>query len=678
MDSRTLRLLVIVGVVLGAVGAGLGATGFINPAPVSDGVPLGAPNGLYVTVEGDTDIGLANFTAGNDTVVVETTDGNATVQAGGPADVTLAATEITGTWTNATTIRASLNPIRIDPEDKTAITVGGGIEHVGYKDAGAIAADDGTVDFYYGGAKTLFAAPQVVTIQNGTEFFYGGRNGTSRVTIHGAPPDTQLGAVDVNNNTLLDIATSDSNGEITFDALRYGKHTVALVTGDRPELSNPSPTSDLDSEPGQLSIDVDDPDFDADSVTVNITLDGSQIHTETLNSAGTVTTSIPSSGTTGGEHVWTVEATDQYGNTRTETYSYRVPDTLFIRNETNASQLIDSPVTVDVSFFTQTGVVTRSATNGTVNLTGLPVGGDFVADVDASESNYTERTAYIQSIYQQQTVYLLNTNVTDTIESRFVLEDPTGQFGAETVLFVEKPINATNSTTYQTVAADEFGVEGVTATLQQGQRYRLRVQNQQGVTQVVGPYRADVSETVTVRPGTPTINIDNVTNGWGADATLDNRTLSYRYEDRDDETDQLDVSIYRRGDPDRLLVDNETFFDVSNVSNTITLNATEKKQTWVVRFEADRGDETVTKEKLVSNRPDVLPDLGRNWRLISGILLLFLSAGAFSLLNAKVGAVVVAAEGGLLWWIGWLEGATTGVLVVLALFIAVVAQLYDR
>lgn len=661
MDRDTYRILLLVGVMLGAAGSGFAAsiaidTGYDNPADTSDGVPLGAPNGLYVTVEGNTSIGLEQFINGSDTVVIVTDDGNATIQASGNADVAIAASEITGTWTNATDINASLNPVTIDPEDKTPATAGGGIERLSYKDASAVAADDGQADFYYGGS-----------------------SGQSRVTIEGAPADTQLGAVDAQSGALLDIATSDANGQITFDQLDNSNHTVLLQTSESASFGSPSPTGDLDADPSQISVNVSDADFDSgDTATVTITLDGTQIHSETISSDSTVTTAIPTNGTTGGEHTWTVEATDSYGNTRTETYNYRVPDILNIRNETAPSQLISSPVTVDVSFFTNTGVVTRSTSNGTLNLTGLPVGGEFIVSADASDSDYTSRTAFIQSIYQQQNIYLLNTNTTETIDARFELEDPTGQFSSSTVIFVEKPINRSGSTTYQTVAADEFGAEGVTATLQKGQRYRLRVQNDQGTSQIIGPYRAEVSETVTVRPGTPTIGIGELTDGWGANADLTNDTLSYRYSDPNQETDQVKVTIYRRGDPDDLLVSNETFFDVGNVSNQITLNKTQKKQSWVVRFEADRNADTNVKEIVVSNRPDVLPDIASEWRVITGVLLLLLSAGAFSLLNAKVGALVVATEGGLLWWIGWLEGVTTGVLVVLAMFVAVIVNLYDR
>jgi len=95
-----------------------------------------------------------------------------------------------------------------------------------------------------------------------------------------------------------------------------------------------------------------------------------------------------------------------------------------------------------------------------------------------------------------------------------------------------------------------------------------------------------------------------------------------------------------------------------------------------VVFVADRNGETNIIRQQVGNNPDFVPELSREWRLISGILLLILSAGAFSLLNAKVGVVVISLEGGILWWTGWLAGATTGVLVVISLMIAVAVNIY--
>lgn len=753
MQKRTLQALVLVGVLL--LSAGLGVAVFEGNTPTED-VPLGAPNGLYVTVGGTTDTNLQNFTAGSDTVVVETDAGNMTVQAAGEANITVAAAEIEGEWTNASSISAANNEITIRPDDKPAATVGGDIERFRYRQPTSVAADDGTVDF-----------------------FYGGSSGTSVVEIPGAPADTQLGAIDADSNEVLDVTTSDATGRVRFTSLTNSDHNVQLQTSDGgpslddtsmsptgddlryenqtlsidvsdpdlpsdnitlewyvdgtkrnttsvgsagtatatvgpladgdhdwyvvatdaygqsdtsttktfnidhhdPVITDADPTGLQSSEPADVSAQINDTDFakDGDSLTVEFTIDGSVVDTQTVNSNGTYSATIPQSGQTGGDHSWSVQVDDDYGQTVTESYTYSVPDEIVIRNETDHSEILSNIGTVEIRFFGTNEIYTRSTDDGRLNMTGLPVNQNFIVTVQPPDGTvYGDRTVYIQSIYQQQAVYLLNTTKYENVTSRFQLDDPTGQFGSETVLFIEKPINVSGNTQYQTIVADEFGAEGVTATLEEGERYRLRVRSDSGVTQVVGPYRADVSETVTVRPGTPQIDIGSLEDGWAANAELNNRTLTYRYSDPDDETSKLKVVIYRRGHPDRLLVPNETYYDLGNVSSTVTLNESESKQQWVVRFEAERNGDTNVVERGVGNRPDFVPELSDEWRLISGILLLLLSAGAFSLLNAKVGVTVIALEGGILWWTGWLTGATSGVLVVISLMIAIAVNIFSR
>jgi hypothetical protein len=259
-----------------------------------------------------------------------------------------------------------------------------------------------------------------------------------------------------------------------------------------------------------------------------------------------------------------------------------------------------------------------------------------------------------------------------------VLDDPTGEYSSQSVVYIEKPVNTTSgTTTYQIIIADEFGVEGVTAELQEGRRYRIRVENQAGETQIVGPYRADTSETVNVEPGPPSINLNDYSKGWAADATLNNRTLEYLYSDPEGKTSELTVWIHQRGDTSNQLVTNTTYTNPTNVSASHILSATEKNKTWAVNFLIDRDGEEFTVTTYVSNRPGVLPDLSREWRLIAGIGLLLLLAAAFSVLNAPVGAVIVSLVGGTMWWLGFLDGVTTGVMVVLALFVSALGHIYS-
>ena len=468
---------------------------------------------------------------------------------------------------------------------------------------------------------------------------------------------------------------TDANGVATFDDMTNSEHTVYLKTGGaNPILENPVPNGNVSTQPSEFSVKVTDDDFPGDNVSVAFFYEGSKIDTVYTQSDGRVnTTNVPS--ISSGTHDWSVVATDENGNKDTINATVGLPGTLYIRNETNASELIDNPVNVTVAFQNGTVVTTRRTSDGTIDMTGLPTT-DFLVTVNASQ-DYYQRVVYFQSIIGEQSVYLLNKSY-PAIESRFVLDDPTGQFPPSSYLIVKKPMNRSGTNKYRTIYSDKFGTEGVTVDLEANQRYQISIRNPSGTVQQVGPYRADVGETVTVSPGTPTIQIGEYEDGWGAAAEINNRTLEYRYSDPDNETTAVTVYIHEKGNTSKQLQPNTTFYDLGNFSGVETLSKNESEKTWVVNFVVDRDNEEFSVRKEVANRPDLLPEFSPEWRLIIGIVILFVSAGIFSILNGGVGGVIVALEGGLMWWSGWLEGATIGPAVVLALFVAVLAHLYSR
>jgi len=652
---RGMAVWILVCFLLGATIAGA-AVHLTNSSSASGTTPIGTSNGFYVYVTGDKQIDLRDPQSLSSTVNVITESGNATFYSAGPSNLTVDVDDLTGQWTNVTNVDADPDAIQIDPADKPVVWIGQEIDSFAY--TGSYGVDDGTVDFVYSGT-----------------------SGVSEVTIQGVPTNQQLAAVDANTGDILDAATSDSNGLIIFDSLTNSQHNVLLQTVDfeGPTLSNPSPTGGQTSEPSTISIDVNDTEFDqGDTVDVTIELDGSQIHTTTISSNQTVSASIPASGKTSGQHDWRVNATDSFGETAIESYSYSVPDTLYVRNATNHTQLIKTPISVDGTFFGTDAIFERNGiTDGTISMNGLPVTDDYIVEVVPSNENLTTRSLYLDSIFQQESIYLLNTSAYPTVETRFTLDDPTGEYGPQSVLFIQRPINISGSTNWQTVHSDEFGAEGVTSTLEEGQRYRIRVRNNEGDEQLIGPYRADVSETVTVQPGTPSVSIDNFEEGWGANAVLDNRTLQYRYSDPAQETDSVTVWIHEKNNQTNRLQANQTYFDLGNFSASASLTQNESEKTWVVNFIVDRNGEEFVKRVEVSNRADVFPGLPDPWGPIIGIGLLLMLAGAFSILNAKTGAVVVASVGGVLWYIGLMGGATSAAGIVLGLFVAVLAQLYS-
>lgn len=613
----------------------------------SDGTVLTAPSGPSVTLVGNTDIAT---TSGGDTNVVRwnTTAGNASFESQGSADATINKDDLTGTWTVVTAIDATSNDLTINPGDKQPVTVGGDIDSIEFRDP---QLDDGDVDFVY-----------------------AGDSGTSTVTVQGLTADTQVRAVDTDTGDVLDISTTDSNGQATF-SMENSEHSVELQTGaGSPILSDPQPDGNVSTQPSEFSVYVEDSDFPGDTVDVEFFYEGSSIDNVSTSSDGRVSTSnVPQIAS--GVHEWSAVATDSNGNQDIINATVGIPGTLYIRNETAPDELVDSPVEVTVSFENGTAVETITTTDGTVNMSGLPTT-DFIVTAEAS-SDYYQRTVYFQSIIGDQSVYLLNQSISAT-ESRFVLDDPTGEYPDSSFLIIKKAINRSGENKYRTIYSDRFGTEGVTADLESDERYQISIRSPNGQVQYIGPYRADVAETITVQPGTPTIELDDYEDGWAAAAELNNRTLEYRYDDPENETTQLTLWIHEKGNTSNRLRPNATFYDLGAMSGTYTLNANNSKKTWVVNYVVDRGNEEFTIQKEVSNRPDLVPDLSSEWRLIIGISMLLVSAGIFSMLNAALGGVIVSIEGGILWYIGWLEGATSGAAVVIALFVSVLVHLYSR
>jgi hypothetical protein len=653
VSRRRLRIAFVIGIVMAVVAAPVVGQVLSGLIATSGTIPMQTNSGVTVNVAGASDMAGSDFPYDN-TVDVNTDQGNITVSGNDPANVSIAASDITGDFTNTTNLDVA-NTTTLNPEDKEKITVEGQTTELAWSD---YAPDDGSTDV-------------VISGPDGT---------SSTVYLYNLPASTTISLVNKSTGATVAVADTNSNGRASFD-IDHSTQNLVLQENDQsaiPEQSNPSPTGNLDTEPSQLSIDVDDDDFPSDNVTVTIDLDGSQIHQETITSASTVAASIPSSGKTGGSHSWTVNTTDKYGNERIEQYNYAVPDTLYIRNETNAFELVDDPVNVSITAIgsdDQT-IVEKTTDTGTVDLTGLPISQPIVVELKPSQ-NYTDRVIYFREgeIYEQQDAYLLNTTYT-TIESRFVLNDPTGSFDEQSVLYVSKAINQSGTLAFRTIHADKFGVEGVTVTLQSDERYRVKVVAQDGTAQDLGPYRSDASETVEVSPSAPGVEYDVQNKNWGYGATLDNRTLSWSYYDNTNETDSLTIYIHERNNESNQLVANETYLNLGNASGQYILTENESEKTWTVNFIVDRGGEEKTYAEHVYNQLSLFGNMDDGWKNVfaAGILILF--AGSLSVLNVGVGAVVFGIASGILWFIGMLSGVTTGAAVVIYLFVALGLYIY--
>ena len=651
MNRRTFRILLAVGVILGAMSGIVLAVTLSNSVQTSGTIPLGHPDGADVFVHGGATMDLSDFTE-PDRLILNTTDGNFSAYSNGATELHVhPGTNMTGTWTNVTQVTAGGTWIEVYPVDKPRIDVRGDVNAFSLSDSYEV--DDGEIDAYY----------------EGTD------GGTVSAKFYGLVPDTDIVAIDPNTNLILDQQQTDANGDVTLN-MPSSSHSVELQTysAAAPTLSNPQPEGLLQSEPSQISIDVEDDEFSqGDSVTVTFTLDGTQIDQQTVSSPGTVSTSVPSDGQTGGQHTVEVEAEDSYGSTDVESWTYSVPSVLSIRNESNPDDLTIAEVSYSITFFGDEGTIRREgSTVGNISLDGYPVNEQFIVEINPENESWTDRAVYIDSIYEQQNAYLLNKSEYDIIESRFILSDPTGQYDSSSVVSIQRGLNQSGNLRWRTVHGDRFGAEGVQTELQEDVRYRVVVENTQGESQTVGPYRADLNETVTVEPGAPSIDLGDFEEGYSAVATLNNQTVEWRYSDPKELTDTLKVFIHEKGDPDNLLTPNSTFTNLGNVSQTFQITGNESQKTWEVEFIVDRNGGEFTVVRPISNMANLFNALGENWQVIIGVGSLIMLAGAFSMLNAAVGAVVVSLVGGLLWWIGLLSGVTSALAIAVAIFVSVI------
>lgn len=441
------------------VAAAVVVVGSAGAAPAAYTAPAGAsyetPSGLVVTSSVDHEVPDTNPIINDETVELS----DASFSAAGDASLTV--DQFLGSRTNVSSVDASANAITIDPDDKAAVTVSGGVTELSFSDV----AIDGTAQLTYSAS------------------------GSGQITLAGLDADTEFAATTTGGDVITTGATT-GNGEATISVTSATDQEIVLLQPDAPTINNttasPSGGENVTTGNVTLSTDVADADFgsDGDELTATFYLDGSQVATQTVTSNGTVSATVPAA--LGQGHTWRVELRDKYGRTTTsETFEFTSPAQLRIYKETAPNELItDESVNLTVRFFPfgDGDVVTRQATDGVVNLTGLPVDEQFVVTIRDNASNrFTYRRVVIDSITEQQAVYLLNESEPNA-RGVFEIDDPAGQFPPEdTVLYIEKPLTRNGTTKYRTIAGDTFGASGrFPAVLQQDSRYRLRVESQDG------------------------------------------------------------------------------------------------------------------------------------------------------------------------------------------------------
>jgi len=482
----------------------------------------------------------------------------------------------------------------------------------------------------------------------------------------------------------LRVDATDAAGDSTVQL-----HDEGLFgTTNSPAASNITPTdgTKLSTRNVTFEATVTDSDFGTvgDSVTAELYLNGpddnsfSQVYQTTVGSNTTASTTQNLS--IGGNHKYEWRATDSYGGVTTESGTISLPSELEIRDIKTGKLVKNSsdPINVKVEFYASDGaVITRNTTNGTVDLSGLPVDQRFSATVDAG-SDYATRQVIIPSIVERDTAYLLPTDNVSTVQPRFVLEDPSQRFDEQrSEILIERPVTTNNTTRFVAVTGDRVGLQGFNPVLEKGQRYRIRVRDPtSGRERQLGAFTPTVTEQVTLEVTDVEFDSVSETDGleWTARYVDDGGQDTIELILRDDEpTQSLEYEIYPRGEPNNTLVADTT---TGNVTISEPVPPSQNDSVFVVAFNLTRGSgETISGQRQVSSDelPVGPPTLGQNWQTIIAMIILIGVAGLFGAANPGVGGIATAMTGGVFFVLGWLPDSTGGLMVVLAIFVSVLS-----
>jgi len=387
-------------------------------------------------------------------------------------------------------------------------------------------------------------------------------------------------------------------------------------------LQSPADGVKLTQSSVDFSIDVSDPDFGtAQSDSVEATLQLQEPDSSTWTNASSTSTS--SNGTVtisetldaGGEWEYRFRLEDSYGeSTTTAAQSVFVPAELEVRSALPPHELIND-VNLTVRFYEDGGeerVFQQTPTDGTISLAGLPTT-NFVVTVRANES-YAYRRIVLDSLYEQSTVYLLPNNATSS-QIVFQLDDRTGRFdAAQTTLYIEAPItrdfngDGNETTQYVTIAGDTFGgSEQFPVTLENNQRYRLRVENENGETRVLGSYTT-AGDAVAVLPlGQVVIDSDVGEGGVAFDAAIreaedGSRYIRLVYRDPEMATQSLSLEVTNADSNSTLRANSTMEGPYGRYIETVPLPAgANDSATYVVKWSAERNASVVGGQERVGN-----------------------------------------------------------------------------
>jgi hypothetical protein len=341
------------------------------------------------------------------------------------------------------------------------------------------------------------------------------------------------------------------------------------------------------------------------------------------------------------------------------------PENIEIRNASSPNSLVTN-TTVDVRFFDGSeAVATEQTSNGIIDLAGAPPDTPLLVRADAD--GFNSREIILPSLFRQQEVFLTSTSQS-TIDVEFSLQDNTGQFpGPETELILERPLNVSGQTTYKRVEAGSFGASGTkTVTIVPGQRYRVTVQNGDRVREL-GPLTPTRAKVIPLEVGQLEFGVENEST-FGFNATRSGDTLTGVYEDPNTKTTRMTISFREINNESNVVASSTKTSTTGTFKFSHQLQGDATNESYVARFEGARDGEQLNQTVVIgADRFPLGTGLDEGWQQIFSVGVILVVGGLFSAGNARIGAIVVPAIGGILFYLGWLSGVAGASTVVLAL-----------
>ncbi|WP_394697756.1 LamG-like jellyroll fold domain-containing protein [uncultured Methanomethylovorans sp.] len=435
-------------------------------------------------------------------------------------------------------------------------------------------------------------------------------------------------------------------------------------TNTKPNIVSMFPVDDYtyDTDPDiTLAVNITDADINyEDYFAAFFYVDGEYVGSAGRTTNGEIQQNI---GTfTGGYHTWAANVQDTWsGVTSTGTEGFYVLSTLYIRDEQDFENTIDD-ATITLNFYTDNTSTTKTSSDGTIELTGLPVQNILVT---ASADGYYDRKTIITSLYDTQNIYLIDENAS-VIYNTFKLNTQSISYPVTDYwIDIQKPMNGS----VDTVFSSYFGFDGSCGTnLIQSDVYRLVIHSPDGSEYAYGWLYPDPDGTMDITI-TSSGGVDMVTNWLTTTLTVDDEADSITYYYTSDK--EVELATFTITEDEEVI----QTYNVTSDSESFVYSSDSSKHVYLLTVEITTtdGDSYEVTYPITLNEENLnpFPTSYPNWfkqAIVSIVAVLFILG--FSSFRADVGCLGAAGIFGAAYLFDWFPLSLTALFGIILIAMA--------